>query len=77
MFPCGPETSVLKVAGKRVEPELSCPWSLMTTAVSARHPQVAAFLESARGIAHEQNRVCRSDGGELSEDRLSQSDAPA
>jgi DNA-binding transcriptional LysR family regulator len=60
-----------------VEPELSFPWSLMTTAVSARHPQVAAFLESARGIAHEQNWLCKSDGGELSEDWLSQADAPA
>jgi hypothetical protein len=60
-----------------VEPELSFPWSLMTTAVSARHPQVAAFLESARGIAHEQNWVCKSDDGELSEDWLSQADAPA
>jgi hypothetical protein len=52
-------------------------WSLTTTAVSARHAQVEACLESARGIAHEQNWVCRSDGGELSEDWLSQADAPA
>jgi DNA-binding transcriptional LysR family regulator len=60
-----------------VEPELSFPWSLMTTAVAARHPQVAAFLESARGLAHEQNWICKSDGGELSEHWLSQADAPA
>jgi DNA-binding transcriptional LysR family regulator len=60
-----------------VEPELSFPWSLMTTAVSARHPQVATFLESARGIAHEQNWVCKSDGDQLSEHWLSQADAPA
>ena len=59
-----------------VEPELSFPWSLMTTAVSARHPQVAAFLESARGIAHEQNWLCKSDGGELSEDWPAQSGRP-
>jgi hypothetical protein len=40
-------------------------------------PQVAAFLESARSIAHEQNWVCKSDGGDASEDWLSQADAPA
>jgi DNA-binding transcriptional LysR family regulator len=60
-----------------VEPELSFPWSLMTTTASARHSQVAALLDSARAIAHEQNWVCRSDGGELSEDWLSRADAPA
>jgi DNA-binding transcriptional LysR family regulator len=60
-----------------VETELSFPWSLMTTAVSARQPQVAAFLESARGIAHEQNWLCKSDRGELSGDWLSQADATA
>jgi DNA-binding transcriptional LysR family regulator len=59
-----------------VEPELSFPWSLMTTTASARHPQVAALLVSVRAIAHEQNWVCRSDGGELSEDWLSRADAP-
>jgi hypothetical protein len=60
-----------------VQPELSFPWSLVTTAVSARHPQVAALMESARGIAYEQNWVCRSNGGDQSEDWLSQADAPA
>jgi hypothetical protein len=54
-FPFGLETSVLKVAGKMFEPELSFRWSLMTTAVW----------------------VCRSGGGELSADWLSQADAPA
>jgi DNA-binding transcriptional LysR family regulator len=60
-----------------VEPQPSFPWSLMTTAASALHSQVAAFLESARAIAHEQNWVCKSAGGELSADWLSQADAPA
>jgi DNA-binding transcriptional LysR family regulator len=59
-----------------VEPELSFPWSLMTTTASARHPQVAALLVSVRAIAHEQNWVCSSDCGELSEEWLSRADAP-
>lgn len=59
-----------------VEPELSFPWSLMTTALSAVDPRVAAFMEAARAIAHEQNWVCKSNSGELSGDWLAQADAP-
>jgi hypothetical protein len=40
-------------------------------------PTGGGILESARGIAHEQNWVCKSDGGDVSEDWLSQADAPA
>jgi DNA-binding transcriptional LysR family regulator len=60
-----------------VEPELSFPWSLMTSAVSAREPEVLRFLESARRVAHEQNWRCRADDGELSADWVSGADAPA
>jgi DNA-binding transcriptional LysR family regulator len=60
-----------------VEPELSFPWSLMTSAASARQPEVLHFLESARRIAHEQNWVCKGDDHEFSAEWLSGTDAPA
>jgi DNA-binding transcriptional LysR family regulator len=60
-----------------VEPELSFPWSLMTSAASARQPEVLHFLESARGIAHEQNWLCKGDDDELPAECLSGVDAPA
>jgi DNA-binding transcriptional LysR family regulator len=60
-----------------VEPELSFPWSLMTSAASGRQPEVLHFLESARGIAHEQNWLWESDDDELSAGWLSGADAPA
>jgi hypothetical protein len=60
-----------------VEPEQSFAWSLVATAVSAPHPKVAACVESARGIAHEQTGSAGPDGGDVSEDWLSQADAPA
>jgi DNA-binding transcriptional LysR family regulator len=60
-----------------VEPELSFPWSLMTSAVSARLPEVLRLLESSRRVAHEQNWLCKADDGELSANWVSGADAPA
>jgi hypothetical protein len=49
----------------------------MTTAVFSSPRAVGGVLGVSRGNADEQNWVCKSDGGDVSEAWLSPADAPA